>query len=98
MSLIGKELKKLVEDVKVGEGEIDHRRFTDEYEIHEWDDKKIEEVNPLGRSVEPGAKVEIYWKQFDEPDYGYIFTLPGFDEEDIYISGIVHVPNPQGGI
>ena len=101
MSLINKELMKLIEDVKIGicDCETAKRRFTEKYkepaEYKEFDckNKKIEEINSPG----PGARVEIYWKQFEDPDYGYIFTLPGDDEEDIFIDGIVHIPYPQGG-
>jgi len=101
MSLINEELMKLIEDVEIGicDCETAKRKYTKKYkepaEYKEFDckNKKIEEIN----NPEPGARVEIYWKQFDEPDYGYIFTLPGDDEEDIFISGIIHIPSPQGG-
>ena len=101
MSLINKESIKLIEDVKIGicDCETAQRKFTKKYkepvEYKEFDckTKKIEEIN----CPEPGARVEIYWKQFDQPDYGYIFTLPGEDEDDIFLSGIIHIPNPQGG-
>lgn len=96
-ALIDKELFKLLEDVAVGSGEKERRIYTEEYEKPDAHEKKIEEVNPLGLSIEPGSKVEIRWKQFDEPDRGYILTLPGFDSDDIYMSGIVHIPLPQGG-
>jgi len=96
MSLINKELMELIEDVKQGYGceGFEKRRFTEEYKQNDSDYKKIEEIN---HPIDPGAKVEIYWKQFDDPDYGYIFTLPGDDEEDIFIDGIIHIPFPQGG-
>ena len=107
MSLINKELMKLIEDVKIGtcDCETAKRRFTEKYkepaEYKEFDckNRKIFEVGSKydNSPPEPGAKVEIYWKQFDEPDYGYIFTLPGDDEEDIFTDGIVHIPYPQGG-
>jgi len=90
-------IRKLLEDVRVGCGETDTRKITEDYEDNNLTEAKLEIVNPLNRELLPGSKVEIYWKQFEEPDYGYIFTLPGFDEDDIFMSGIVHIPLPQGG-
>ncbi len=107
MKLIDNELMKLIEDVQIGtwDCETAKRRFTKKYkepaEYKEFNckTKKIEVVDNKSISPQPipGAKVEIYWKQFKDPDYGYIFTLPGDDEEDIFISGIIHIPFPQGG-
>lgn len=97
MDLINEEIRKLLEDVRVGCGETNARKITEEYEENNLTEAKLEIVNPLNRELLPGSKVEIYWKQFEEPDYGYIFTLPGFDENDIFMSGIVHIPLPQGG-
>jgi len=97
MDLINEEIRKLLEDVRVGCGETNMRKITEEYEENNLTEKKLEIVNPLNSLLGPGSKVEIYWKQFNEPDYGYILTLPGFDEDDIFMSGIVHIPLPQGG-
>ena len=97
MDLINEEIRKLLEDVRVGCGETDTRKLTEDYEENNLTEKKLEIVNPLNRELLPGSKVQIYWKQFEQPDYGYIFTLPGFDEDDIFMSGIVHIPLPQGG-
>jgi len=87
---------KLIEDVKIVSYDKEQRRLTKEYKILDSDYKKIEQINP---PINPGARVEIYWKKswgFKEPDYGYIFTLPGEDEEDVFVDGIVHIPYPQG--
>jgi hypothetical protein len=48
---------------------------------------------------QPGCMVKIYWTKeaFGYIDTGYIFTLPGEDADDIYMSGIVHIPVPSGG-
>ncbi len=97
MDLINEEIRKLVEDIRVGCGTTDCRKITEEYEGSNLTQKKLEIINPLNSLLGPGSKVKIYWKQFREPDNGYIFTLPGFDENDIFMSGIVHIPLPQGG-
>lgn len=49
-------------------------------------------------SVRPGCKITILWKDELElePDEGYIFTLPGWDSNDVAMSGIVHIPRPNG--
>jgi len=96
MSLINSELMELIEDVKIVSYDKEQRRLTKEYKILDSDYKKIEQVNP---PINPGAKVEIYWHKkwgYNRPDYGYIFTLPGDDDEDIFIDGIIHIPYPQG--
>lgn len=97
MDLINEEIRKLLEDVRVGCGITDTRKITEEYEDNSLTQAKLEIVNPLNLLLGPGSKVQIYWKQFHGPDYGYIFTLPGFDEDDIFMSGIVHIPLPQDG-
>jgi len=93
MSLINSELMELIEDVKIINFEKEQRRLTKAYEVLDSDYKKIEQVNG---SIIPGAKVEIYWKHLDYVDKGYIFTLPGDDDEDVFVDGIVHIPYPQG--
>lgn len=41
----------------------------------------------------PGAHVEIFWKDREETDAGYVFVLPGQDWD---ISDVcVHVPKPD---
>jgi hypothetical protein len=47
---------------------------------------------------QPGCMVRICWTKeaFGYVDTGYCFVLPGPDADDIYMSGIVHVPVPQG--
>jgi len=97
MDLINEEIRKLLEDIRVGCGMTDRRKITEEYEDSNLTQKKLEIINPLNSLLGPGSKVKIYWKHFEWPDNGYIFTLPGFDEDDIFMSGIVHVPLPQGG-
>jgi len=93
MSLINSDLMELIEDVKIISYEKEQRRLTKEYEILDSDYKKIEQANA---PINPGAKVEIYWKHYDYVDCGYIFTLPGDDDEDVFVDGIVHIPYPQG--
>jgi len=97
MDLINEEIRKLLEDIRVGCGMTNCRKLTEEYEDSNLTQKKLEIINPLNSLLGPGSKVKIYWKQFKGPDNGYIFTLPGFDEDDIFMSGIVHIPLPQGG-
>lgn len=89
--IINREIVCLIEDVQFGQGMLDKRRWTKEHELETNNDKLVVTGNPG-----PGARVEILWTLFDEPDIGYIFTLPGFDSNDIYIAGIVHTPKPQG--
>jgi hypothetical protein len=46
---------------------------------------------------EYGCAVAIEWggELEGETDYGYIFGLPGIEEDDPYLGGIVHVPHPR---
>lgn len=88
MTLINREIVKLVEDVEVGCGMAD-RRFTEPYD--DSDNSKLEVIGYPG----PGSSVVISWKELDDDD-GYVFTLPGFDSGDIYMSGIIHIPKPGG--
>ncbi len=89
-----KEILGLLEDVKEACGMLDDndRKFSTQYKHRVSDDKKIEGVG----NEQPGSPVEVCWEQFEDPDYGYILTLPGYDSGDIYMSGIIHVPKPQG--
>lgn len=44
--------------------------------------------------VIPGDKVTIYWSEpYNIIDYGYIFTLPTPNNHDIFVAGVVHIPN-----
>ena len=89
MSRVNPDLMRLIEDVIYYNDE--KRRLTEKYEVLESDYDKIEEINP---PINPGAKVEIYWKHLDGVDHGYIFTLP--DDDDVFESGIIHIPYPIG--
>jgi hypothetical protein len=95
-----KELIKLIEDLQFAEGDILERKFTEKLKKDDGDYHDNNKLFVVG-SPGPGAKVEIYWVKswgFDRPDYGYIFTLPiGGNYDDIFMSGIIHIPNPQGG-
>ena len=93
MSLINSTLMELIEDINICSEDEEQRRLTKTYKILDSDYKKIEQINP---PINPGARVEIYWKHLDYIDLGYIFTLPGDDEDDVFVSGIVHIPYPQG--
>lgn len=74
--------------------------YTGEITDQDEYDKKIE-CNLLG-DAPPGSKVKIIWKRFDEnddfeepiTDHGYILTLPCESSDDIWMSGIVHIPEP----
>jgi len=61
----------------------------------EYDESKIMIV---GNNPMPGAKVTVQWKSPEgEPDIiaedsGYVFTLPFEDSCDIFMHGIVHIP------
>lgn len=93
MPLINKEIIKLIEDVQWGCGLISTRKFTEDYKECNFN-TKLECIGKYG----PGARVKIFWKMFEEYEYdiGYILTLPGFDSNDIWMSGIVHIPEPMG--
>lgn len=92
MPLINKEIIKLIEDVRIGCGEISTRKVTDKYKMGASNDK-LEVIGNPG----PGSKAEIHWTMFeDDFDRGYIFTLPGYDSNDIWMTGIVHIPDPIG--
>lgn len=97
--LINRGILELIEDVNYVHGMIDadklqyskpFKRFDYNFNLY----KLIYEGSAL--HIGPGSKVEVYWEMFDGPDVGYIFTLPGWDSGDIYMSGIVHIPKPQG--
>ncbi|TDQ27670.1 hypothetical protein [Tenacibaculum caenipelagi] len=73
--------------------ELIHQRTNAlEYDNFELLNKKI-----IGR-VDAGGKVEIQWKDKENTDTGYVFTLPNMDldENDFFI----HIPYPDnsGGI
>ena len=55
--------------------------------------EKIEDPEGAG----PGANVEVYWCGDNEGtiDKGYIFVLPVGLGQDIYESGIIHIPAPD---
>jgi hypothetical protein len=93
--LISKEIIKIIEDVKAGCGLIDddERRYTECYKSSIKDNDKLK----VWGHPTPGAQIEIYWTIFeDDYDVGYIFTLPGRDSNDIWMTGIVHIPYPIG--
>lgn len=48
----------------------------------------------IGRP-EPGAHIKIHWPDIETVDRGYIFTLPGYEDDDVYMGGLVHVPEPE---
>ena len=104
MNLTDKELIELIEDIQFADGDIEpgERKFTEAFKSDNQADINEKKLVVVG-SPEPGAKVEIYWKKswgFPDPDYGYIFTLPigsYGDDDDIFVAGIIHIPNPQGG-
>ena len=87
-SLINRNIIELIEDIQYCCGEISTRKFT---ESCKPDDSKLESSIRSG----PGSRVTIIWDELGT-DEGYIFTLPGFDSNDIYMSGIVHIPEPIG--
>lgn len=93
--IINKDTIKLIEDVRWGCGEISIRKFTEDYKDQDFN-HKLECTGHWGRCG-PGSSVKIFWKMFeDEYDRGYIFTLPGYDSNDIWMTGIVHIPSPIG--
>lgn len=101
MNLTDKELIELIEDTQFAAGDIlpGERKFTEALKSDDKADINEKKLVVVG-SPEPGAKVEIYWKKswgFEDPDYGYIFTLPIGYSDDIFMGGIIHIPNPQGG-
>lgn len=81
------EIKGLILDIEYSCGLSDEA---------DWNIDSIDSSKLRGRDSGPGSKVEIWWTMFDDPDYGYVFTLPGPDSGDIYMSGIVHIPSPIG--
>lgn len=99
MKIISRELVSLMEDVMCGVGMLDDekRRYTKPYQQLMADNKKIT-CEPQDYNPEPGAPLKITWQMdgYTLEDDGYILTLPGFDRDDIWMSGIVHVPEPDG--
>jgi len=92
-----KKLIELIEDIQFAEGDILERKFTEKLEKDDGEYHDNTKLFVVG-SPEPGAKVEIFWTMFEDPDYGYVFTLPiGSNYDDIFMDGIVHIPKPQGG-
>lgn len=82
------ELVQLTKDILADTGMTD--------EEPDWKPDWSKVVYPV--DCQPGARVEIHWVKNRElePDKGYIFTLPGWDSRDIFMSGIVHIPRPNG--
>ena len=80
-------LKRLFTSLGISQGYIKGKDIFDETKI---------KTKSRG---EPGDRIKITWQGRMKGiiDYGYIFTLPGFDSDDIYITGIVHIPYPAGG-
>ena len=100
------DILKLIEDVAVGCGMMDDdgRKHTEPYKstVVSANHKIICKAEPM-----PGCRVKVYWDwgkmlslDKDEdgypPDEGYVLTLPGYDSKDIWMSGIIHIPNPEG--
>lgn len=58
-----------------------------------------------GGAIKYGASVRICWNDGDpdvdmphsDDDFGYLMGLPGFEESDPDMGGVVHVPHPSGG-
>ena len=99
--LINIRIIKLIEDIMCGSGLLcnDNRHYTKPYSEKLSDNKKIKCTgNP-----QPGCRVKITWVNNNYPefpnieDHGYILTLPGCDDNDIFMSGIVHIPEPYDG-
>lgn len=82
-----KTLKRLFTSLGISQGYIEGK--------DDFNENKIKTKS----NGEPGDKVKIIWKNKHKGmiDYGYIFTLPGFDSDDIYMTGIIHIPCPVGG-
>mgnify|MGYP000052904024 CR=1 FL=1 len=98
-TVINNDILKLIEDVEYSCGMINKRIFTDSYKGDDFSidisgkiECEYENLNVVG----PGVRIEIYWEMFDEPDKGYVFTLPMSNSDDIWMAGIVHIPKPQG--
>ena len=85
---MNQDLINLVKDVSYNCGMSD----SSDWDCDKVDDTKLTVVGNPG----PGAKVSIFWDMFDEPDTGYVLVLPGWDSNDIWMSGIVHIPKPIG--
>jgi hypothetical protein len=85
--IVMERIKELIDRLKVSIGESNE-------EIEYKDDKILKKS--LG-PIRPGNQVEIKWgHDWDNiVDRGYIFTLPGFEESDAEMGGIVHIPEPS---
>ena len=86
------ELKKLINEVAYNCGMADMDSV--DWDADKSDDSKL--VIEGNQNPGPGSRVSVFWDMFDEPDEGYVLTLPGWDCDDIWMSGIVHIPKPQG--
>lgn len=67
-------------------------------------DHPEQDESKMRGSIEYGTPVIIVWDDADSDvgmpateDHGYVMGLPGFDEADPEIGGVVHVPHPAGG-
>lgn len=64
--------------------------------VIDWREKFTGDEKFLEKLVgdpQPGDKIQIRWKERKATDYGYIFTLPGMDAEQLEC--LVHVPQPD---
>jgi len=94
-----KDMKELIEDVLFSCGIIVRREYTVDFE-EDWSKTECD-----AEKVGPGSRVKIFWTyEWEDPDFdenldcdiGYVLTLPGYDSEEIFTSGIVHIPKPKG--
>lgn len=59
-----------------------------------------EQQEKVQGDIRPGASLKIeraFAEGEDETflDHGYVFTLPGLEDRDVWMGGIVHIPNPD---
>lgn len=85
------EWEQLFTDVQMQTGMMDA-----DYDIEKTNTTVFEEKVVVEGQPKHGAKVEVCWGGEYEGivDHGYIFTMPGFDSGDIWMSGIVHLTEP----
>ena len=56
-----------------------------------------EQTQKFVGSDEPGCRVKVTWDKsvMGCVDYGCLFTLPGLEEMDIWMGGVVFIPRPD---
>ena len=96
---IPRSIMVLIEETLFARGEITDRCFSQSIPNGSSSFEKVKRLD-TGQypNPSPGDRVTIHWDMgnYCLIDRGYVFTLPGYLDQDVWTSGIIHIPNPDG--